>query len=207
VPDLLLNSVWPGLVAWTILYCSDYVLTVVCARLYAAGARDKIVCEGSYEITPYFQRDVDSLRRVSPRFLAALVLSSLWLAATWWLSTQSWPLMYAFALGAVILPELAIHVRHIRNLLLFRALVRTDEVRGRLEYSRPLMLRLSSLELLTFSGLFAVLFLFTGSVFVLGGVMTCSSLAAQHWRLARAHSAEKRSSPSLHTAARSADSG
>jgi hypothetical protein len=104
---------WPGLVAWAILYCSDYVLAVASARLYAAG--------------------------------------------------------------------------------------------GRLEYSRPLMLRLSSLELLTFSGLFAVLFLFTGSVFILGGVTTCLSLAVQHWRLARAHTTGKRSNVPLQTATGSAD--
>jgi len=197
----MLDSLWPGLVVWAILYCSDYALTLACARLYEAGVRDKIVFEGSYEITPYYQRDIDSLRSVSPRFLAALLLSSLWLAVIWWLATQSWRGAYSLALGAVILPELAIHVRHLRNLFLFRALVRSDGVRGRIEYSRPLMLRLSSLELLTFSGVFAVLFLFTGTVFVLGGAMTCLSLAGQHWRLAQKHLSAKPSNPRLHPAA------
>jgi hypothetical protein len=96
-----------------------------------------------------------------------------------------WPPIYALGLGAVILLELAIHMRHIRNLVLFRAMVGSDAIRGRIEYPRRLMLRNSSIEGLTFSGLFAVIFLFTGSWFVLGGVFTCLSLAVKHLRLAR----------------------
>jgi hypothetical protein len=185
LPELFLDRLWPGLVAWTILYISDYSLTIACARLYQAGARDTIVFEGSYEITPYYQRDINALRRVSPRFLAALLLSLVWLAAVWWLADQWWPPVYPFALGAVILLELAIHMRHVRNLVLFRAIVGSEAVRGRIEYPRRLMLRMSSIELLAFSGLFMVMFLFTGSWFVLGGAATCLSLGGQHLRLAR----------------------
>lgn len=186
MPELFLDRLWPGLVAWTILYISDYSLTIVCARLYQAGARDKIALEGSYEITPYYQRDIDALRRVSPRFLAALLISLLWLSAVWWLAMESlFPPMYSFLLGGLILVELAVHMRHFRNLVLFRAVVGSDAVRGRIEYPRRLMLRMSSQESLAFSGLFAVVFLFTGSWFVLGGAVMCLSLAFKHLRLAR----------------------
>jgi len=95
------------------------------------------------------------------------------------------PPMYSFLLGGLILVELAIHMRHFRNLVLFRAIVGSDAVRGRIEYPRRLMLRMSSLESLAFSGLFAVVFLFTGSWFVLGGAVMCLSLAFKHLRLAR----------------------
>ena len=122
LPTLFLDKLWPGLVAWTVLYVSDYSLTIACARLYQAGARDKIALEGSYEITPYYQRDINALRRVSPRFVAALVLSVAWLSVIWWLAMQMWPPEYSFALGAVVLLELAVHMRHFRNLVLFRAL-------------------------------------------------------------------------------------
>lgn len=182
---LLLNSLWPGLAIWTVLYVSDYAWTIACARLYRAGVSERIVFDGSYEITPYFQRDIDSLRVVSPRFIMALILSLIWLSVVWWLASLSVPQMYSFALGAVILLELAIHVRHFRSFFLFRAVIRTDAVRGRVEYSRWLMLRLSSIELLTFSGVFAILFLFTESWFVLGGATACLSTAGKHWRLAR----------------------
>jgi hypothetical protein len=93
--------------------------------------------------------------------------------------------VYSFALGAVVLLELAIHMRHFRNLVLFRALVGSDAVRGRIEYPRRLMLRMSSLECFAFSGMFGLVFLFTGSLFVLGGAVACMSLGGKHLRLAR----------------------
>jgi hypothetical protein len=185
LPELFQDRLWPGLIVWTALYISDYSLTVACARLYQAGARDKIAFEGSYEITPYYQRDINSLRLVSPRFLAALLLSLVLLSAVWWLAVHISPPLYSFAIGAVILLELALHMRHFRNLLLFRAIVGSDAVRGRIEYPRPLMLRMSSFEFFAFSGLFAVVFLFTGNWFVLGGAVSCLSLAGKHLRLAR----------------------
>ena len=81
MPELFLDRLWPGLIAWTVLYISDYSLTIMCARLYQAGANQKMAFEGSYEITPYYQRDINSLRRLSPRFFAALLLSLVWLSA------------------------------------------------------------------------------------------------------------------------------
>jgi hypothetical protein len=57
---------WPGLFVWVVLFISDYTMTLICARMYQAGAKEKLVIEGSYEITPYFQKDIDSLKVVSP---------------------------------------------------------------------------------------------------------------------------------------------
>ena len=67
---------------------------------------EKIVFEGSYEITPLFQEDVDSLRVISPRFLFALALSGGLLAGSWLLSAQSEPEWYDFVLGVMILVQL-----------------------------------------------------------------------------------------------------
>jgi len=144
------------------------------------------VFEGSYELTPYFQRDVDSLRIISPRFVLALVATSAVLFLFWRLTPPSVPELYFFLLGALILIQLSVHVRHFRNLFIFRA-AGSDAVRGRIEYSRRVSLRASSIEMLSFSGLFFVIFVFTESWFVLGGVVACLSLAAKHWRLARKH--------------------
>jgi hypothetical protein len=185
LPEVFLEKFWAGLAVWAALFVSDYALTITCARLYQNGVRDKIVFEGSYEITPYFQRDIDSLRRLSPRFVLALLWSSVVLFVLWRLVGQSTPEMYSFFLGAMILVQLAIHMRHFRNLFLFRAAA-SDAVRGRIEYSRRVILRSSSFELLEFSGLFLALFAFTHSWFVLGGGMGCLSVAGKHWRLARA---------------------
>ena len=183
--NFFFNTLWPGLKVWCVLYISDYALTITCARLYRAGVSEKLALEGSYEITPYFQRDIDSLRLVSPRFLAMLVWGAVMLTGFWLLARHSWSGLYNFGLGSMVLVQLAIHVRHLRNLVLFRAIINTDGVRGRIEYSRPLMLRMSACELLTFSGLFFLLFVFTQHWFMLGGATACLSTALKHRRLTR----------------------
>lgn len=181
---VFLGSFWPGIVVWTALYVSDYSLTLTCARLYRRGVNERIAFDGSLEITPYFQKDIDSLRIVSPRFIAALVLSWFYLSAAWWWTAQSQLALYQFVLGAMVSTELAIHVRHLRNLFLFRAIVNASGIQGRIHYSRPIMLRMSSVEILGFSILFGVLFMFTSSWFVLGGAVSCFFLALKHRRLA-----------------------
>src|SRR5689334_9790148 len=104
------TNLWPGLLLWTAIYCSDYYLTLACARMYRDRVREMIAFEGSYEITPYYQPDVDALRKLSPRFIRALALSLLGLSLMWWLSLQlRQPAPYLFALGAVTLVEVPVH--------------------------------------------------------------------------------------------------
>ena len=192
-----LKHLWPGLAAWVALYISDYAMTIKCARLYQAGVSESIVFEGSYEITPYFQRDINSLRRISPRFLAALALTALALAGIYWVSREiTTPQLYDFVLGAFISMQLAIHTRHFRNFFQFRAILHGRGARGRMEYPRVHMLQLSALELLVFAGMFTVLFLFTGSWFLLGGTLGCLSIAQTHWRLARRRPSRNPAEPS-----------
>ncbi len=179
--DLVSDSVWPGLAGWTVLYVSDYVLTLKGARSYRENAKEKLAHEGSYEITPYFQKDIDGLRSLSPRFFVALAWGELLLLAVWWASRRMrLEEVYAFALGAFIVPQAAVHVRHVVNLFLFRAARDDNSIRGRIEYSRALTLWISAIELFAFAGVFAVLFAFTQSVFVLGGSVRCLFSALEH---------------------------
>ena len=184
-PNPLLTRLWPGLFAWGVLYVSDYAFTLTCARLYRAGVSNKIALEGSFELNPYFQADIDSLKKVSPRFIFALVLGWVWLSGIYWITREPQLGVYEVALGAMILSELAIHIRHMRNLFLFREIANSDTVRGRIEYSRPLVLRMSSVELCGFAGAFALIFVFSQSLFTLGGAMGCLAMAWKHRRLAR----------------------
>jgi hypothetical protein len=168
---------------WGLLYISDYALTITCARIH--GRQETIVVEGSYEITPFFQRDINSLRLVSPRFVFILLLTFGFLGFLWILNESSpAPELWQFALGALIGVQLAVHMRHLRNLVLFRSINNTDLIRGRIEYSRPVALRASSWECFAFSGFYLMLFAFTRSWFMLGGVAACFSLGVKHRRLA-----------------------
>ena len=184
------SSLWLGLAIWVLAYVSDYAFTVACARMYQSGVRDVLVFEGSYELTPYFQRDIDSLRRVSPRFILALLWSVTSISIVWLLSRQVWPEAYVFLLGAMLLIQLAVHVRHVRNFVLFRAILAGRGVRGRIEYSRYLSLRLSALDLACFAIVFLVGFLATQSPFLLGGAAGCLPMALKHLRMARTYAGE-----------------
>lgn len=183
----LTESTWAGPVLWSGLYVSDYALTIACARMYRA--QDKIVFEGSYEITPLYQADVNALRRVSPRFLLVLVGSTVYVALARLLAGPSSGLfgMYELVLGALILIQATVHTRHLRNWHLFARTV--IFLKGRLEHPRGIMLRHSSFELIVFAGLYTGIFAVTGSLFVLGGAFACGVLALNHWRLARRHEA------------------
>ena len=180
-----LNSLWPGLTAWVLLYISDYTMTLTCARLYREKVSAHVAFGGSYELTPYFQRDINSLRKISLRFIGALFFSALLLALVWVLCSNDFPQLYAFALGAMILVQLAVHLRHIRNFFTFRGINAGNAVSGRIEYSRPFVLRTSSAELFAFAGFYLLLFAFMPNSFWLGGVAACFSIALKHRRLAR----------------------
>jgi len=189
--DFFLSSPWPGTFAWAVIYVSDYLLTVTCARLYRRNVSSKIVFEGSFELNPIFQRDIDSLKFVSPRFLLLLVLVSTLIVIEWALTVPSSPELYTLVLGAAMCAELAIHVRHLGNLHLFSSSLTAEQLRGQIEYARPLLLRMSSVQIFGFTILFAVLFAFTGSWFVAGGMFSCSVLSAKQWYLASRAAAKR----------------
>lgn len=183
--DVLVNSSWLGPLLWSALYISDNLLTVACARMYQA--QDIVVFEGSYEITPLFQADVNALRRVSPRFWIALLASTGYLVVVQRIADATVVLedLYAAVLGAMLLIQVTVHHRHLRNWFLFRN--GAGVVRGRVVYPRGLLLRMSAFELALFAGLYLALFLATGSVFILGGVLACAVLSLNHYRLASHH--------------------
>jgi hypothetical protein len=178
---------WP--VLWAGLYISDYCFTIACARLYQA--QSTVVFEGSYEITPIFQADVNALRRVSPRFVAILVASTVYV---WWLARlgSAWETrdVFAVAIGALVLIQVTVHLRHLRNWFLLRA-VHRGSITGHIDYSRGVVLRGSAFELLSFSVVYACLFVVTRDLFVLGGAIACAVLSVNHYWLARRHDARR----------------
>jgi hypothetical protein len=185
--QLLTQELWLALSAWALSYASDFALTLYTARLYHARAREHFSFGGSFELTPYYQADVDRLRRWSPRLWLALGLSAVLVALVWVLSVVvlGLPAFFTFLIGALLLRQAAVILRHLRNLVLFRAVRDTTAVSGQIAYARPLVLRLSAAELGALGGLFLLLALVTSSWFLLGGAVACGVTAYQHARLAR----------------------
>ena len=175
------------------------MLTLVGARLYRRGANKHMVFDGSYELTPMFQKDVDALRGISPRFVAILVLSCVGIWSLWRLGLSMRSLRgFEFVMGALILAEIGVHFRHLRNITTFKLALRNDSVRGCIQYARSFSLRVSSSDLLGFALLFALLALVSHPRFFVGGTASCSVMGLQHWSMSdRARRKEDRERETL----------
>jgi hypothetical protein len=175
--DLFLNNAWAAIGLWALLYCLDYVFTFKAAKIYKAGAGKHFGFGGGYELNPFFQDDIAQLRRFSFRFFLMLFFVSGLL-----LIVHSTGLRepFAFVWGVMICIQLANHPRHIRNLIIFHYAKDSNGINGRIEYEHWLSLRLSAIEVLTFSVFYLFLFLLWGNLFILGGAAGCLSLAFRH---------------------------
>lgn len=185
----LATSPWPGVILWIILYVSDYYLTIYSARGFRETGHFQF--EGSFELTPQYQKDIDALKPVSRRHLTLLVLYSLLIAFIWWLTQQLlfFPWTYLLYLGMFLLMEVAVHMRHLRNIALVREIRKGGGVEGQLAYRKWLSYRLSALEMFAFSTLFLFIAVIAYSPFFLGGAIMCCGLGFRHQRMsARAKS-------------------
>jgi hypothetical protein len=195
----LATSPWYGMILWVILYISDYSLTISAARGFREIGHFQF--EGSYELNPQFQKDVDALKPVSQRHLLFLVLSSILIALLWWLTKRLlfFPWTYLLFLGMFLFMEVAIHVRHFRNLFLVREVRKNGGVEGQISYRKWFSYRISALEFYVFSILFLITAILTYSPMFLGGAIACLALAISHTRLSR--KVRAKSSPAVETQA------
>ena len=187
----LFDSWIPGLILFSALYISDYTWTIANARLYRSKANQYIVFEGSFELTPYFQKDIDALRRVSPRFVLAFILMNGILAALWFIRrlVPGMEPMHMMFLGCIVLLQCTIHLRHFRTWHLFRSMRAPSGIVGRIEYRRPVILRASASEMFSFAGMWLLLAAVLGSWFFFGGAIQCAVVGVKHRLLAKKHPA------------------
>jgi hypothetical protein len=160
-----------------LVYISDYVLTLQGARLYREVGR-KYMRFAHYELNPAFREDIEKERKVSPKFIVSLV----WTAGLVWLvvSVSPWIELKELVLGAFYLSELAIHMRHLRNIAVFRSMRIEDAYSGHLQSASFASYASSSLEMFGWAGFFLLLYLWTGDTFFAGGIVSMVALAAKH---------------------------
>ena len=188
---LPIENLWVVLLAWTILHISDYYLTLWQARIYDRAVKDVIVLEGGVELTPQYRRDIQQQRRISPRFVVSLVLVLAWIGLVWYLCLKAmWlPELYRAFAGGLLMLQLVIHLRHVRNLSLFRSIERKGEPTGHMVYSRRGLLRTSAAELGATTVFLLLAFVVTGAWELLGGAFLCAAVGLQHAILGRRASA------------------
>src|SRR5688500_9397747 len=181
----LATSPWYGIILWMILYTSDYYLTLYSAR----GFRDigHFQFEGSFELTPHYQKDIDRLRPISKLHIILLLIYSLLILIVWWITRLSIYLewTYPLYLGMFLLLEVAVHLRHLRNVGLIREIKKNGGVEGQITYKKWFSYRISARELYIYATLFLLVALLTYSLFFLGGAIICYGTGFKHSRMAK----------------------
>jgi len=181
----LATSPWPGVVLWVILYISDYYLTLYSARGFREIGHFQF--EGSFELTPQYQKDIDALNPISKLHIILLILYSLLIVFIWWF-TQYFPYLhwaYLLYLGMFLLLEVAVHVRHLRNVSLIREIQRNGGVQGQISYRKWFTYRISAFEFYLSAVLFLIIAALTYSLFFVGGAIMCFGTGFKHSRMAK----------------------
>lgn len=181
---LLVQHIWIGMLLWTLLFVTDYALTIWGARLHAEVGRKHVDFAGSYELVPAYQKDVDQQRTFSPRFAAVLVLGMALLPLIRWLSTGTRylfvPEVIPFVIGVFALRSMVAIKGHIRNIAFYNYVRRhPGAVQGHLAYTRKTVMRVSAVDFLASAGLYAFASIVTGSWFFAGGALSCMATAAR----------------------------
>lgn len=177
----LTTNPWIGMLAWTVAYISDYTITIASARKYRSNPH--LEFEGSYELTPQFENDVNALNLVSRRHILLLGLTNVILLLFWWgFSLLGNRQGFSLILGMFLLMEVGVHFRHFRSYHLLSLDESHGGLEGRISYRRWLLFSTSAFEFMCFSALFLLTALITNSLFFLGGSISCLSLAINHQR-------------------------
>lgn len=181
----LATSPWYGVILWIILYTSDYYLTIYSARGFREIGHFQF--QGSFELTPQYQKDIDNLRPVSKLHIMLLIAYSLLILVIWWITRLSIYLEWSYLLylGMFLLLEVAVHLRHLRNIALIHEIRKNGGVEGQITYKKWFSYRISALELYIFASLFLIIAALTYSLFFLGGAIMCFGTGIKHSRLAR----------------------
>lgn len=187
----------PGMALWVILYISDYYLTLSAAKGF--GKIGHFHYEGSYELTPQYQQDIDSHTPISKRHLTLLVIYTLFILLLWWIFAKLLHLqmVYSFYLGMLLLIETSVHIRHFRNLYLIRIVQREGGVDGEIKYLKRLSYKISAFDLYLFAALYLITAVITFSPFFLGGAVMCAGTGIKHSRYAKLAMKSQLNTPSL----------
>ena len=181
----LTSSPWPGVVLWIILYTSDYYLTVYSARGFRETGHFQF--EDSFELTPQYQKDINALKPFSKLHITLLAAYSLLIVSIWWVTRLSIYIQWAYPLylGMFLLLEVAIHLRHLRNVALIREVRKNGGIEGQITYKKWFSYQISARELYVSATLFLLVAILTYSLFFLGGAIMCYGTAFKHGRLAK----------------------
>ena len=180
----LIASPYPGMILWFILYTSDYYMTLAAARGYKEMG--VFLYEKSFELTPQYQKDIDGQVRFSRLHITFLVGYTLVILLFWFLCLRlsSVPWLYSFLLGALLLLEVVVHLRHLRNWYQLYIYRREGGVSGQVTFAQRFSYLNSAFDFYIHAVLFGLYGILTFSTFFFGGTLICMVNGLRHSRYA-----------------------
>ena len=182
---------WAPLAIAIVVACffADYSLTHVGARANER-VRDRWRVEGSYEMNPVWERQIDSGRWFGLRVLLvplalAAILGALRLLAGFF-DVYADPAYFALGVGTMLLIQAPVLMLHASNLQTFRMLADPSAAEGSIVYRRWFVYQQGIVYLAGFAVLWLLLWVPSQQAFFLGGVLSCGLFARRFARLATA---------------------
>jgi hypothetical protein len=170
-------------------FIADYSLTHIGARA-SERVRDRWRVEGSYEMNPTWERQIDSRRWFGWRVVLVPVLLVLALASLRILagifSVYADPAYFAAAVGVMLLLQAPILMLHAANLHTFRLLADPTAAQGSIVYRRWFVYRQGIVYLAGFCVLWLLLWVPSQQAFFLGGAASCALFARRFVQLGAA---------------------
>ncbi|MGC9367171.1 MAG: hypothetical protein ACP5FK_09080 [bacterium] len=187
IEKIIFDNISLTISIWLILYIADYYLSIIGNKIYHCGAKKYFTFTGSYELTPRFQRDIDNQKIISWNFAKSVLLSVLLILIIWFLYRQQKipQIILVFTAGGLIVRQIAVIIRHLRNINLFYHAKRNRGLSGNIVYQRWFSYRISAVELVLFAGLFMFIYLLTGSISFLGGTAFTLITATKHYKFSK----------------------
>jgi len=141
---------WPWLASavWIVLHSLDYYLTLYACRLYKTGGQRFWDFDGSFEMNPAYQADVERMSVFPRRFALSLFLPAIALYVVTALAEARLHWLLAFVIGAIIFTRASVIGSHMSNIWLFRRACRPDApFYGHIKYERRVLISISVLRL------------------------------------------------------------
>ncbi len=164
---------------WVAIFVSDWLMNYNGAKIYYSQAREFFVFEEGDSLKPISEDEIAHPRTLVSRFLSELVIGSL---GMWFLlyncRLYSSNVFYGVVCGFFILMQACIHFRHLGNIALFSSTRRGYGIRGSISIPRWILLRTAAFDYAIFAAAFLIVYIVNRNHFVLGGVVSCFSLAA-----------------------------
>ena len=182
-------------VAVVVAFLADYVLTHLGARA-SQRVRERWSVEGSYEMNPVWERQIDSGRWFSWRVPAVALLLAVLLGSMRILLAPDVsgidlgdaglgfePAIFGFTVGLIALLQVPVLYAHATNLQTFRDLADRTAAEGGVRYRRWFAYRQGAGHFIRFAAIWLALWLPSQQAFFLGGMVGCLLFGQRLYRL------------------------